>query len=188
MATSDNGAPEKPQLDPETLKKIAEFRTHIHETVGKIALIMMATPRYRNQSIGDLQHLVLEPLMRDRIAIAQPKTEDGPDVASLAGIAVWASVNEETDRKIREQIKARTFPVRLKADEWANGSINWLLDVIAPNQRLVASVIANFKQVVKGGELHLHPLVANLVDPETLKKMGAAPRRETGAPPDKTLN
>jgi hemolysin-activating ACP:hemolysin acyltransferase len=61
----------------------------------------------------------------------------------------------------------------LKADEWQSGDINWLLDVIAPNQKTTANVIANFKQVVKGGDLRLHPIVTRLVDAETLEKMGA---------------
>jgi hypothetical protein len=34
-------------------------------------------------------------------------------------------------------------------------------------------VIASFKQVVKDGDLRLHPIVTKLVDEETLKKMGA---------------
>ena len=41
--------------------------------------------------------------------------------------------------------------------------------------RLIASVIANFKQVVKDGDLRLHPLITRLVDKETLEKMGAKP-------------
>jgi len=36
-------------------------------------------------------------------------------------------------------------------------------------------VIANFKQVVKDGDLRLHPLITRLVDKETLEKMGAKP-------------
>jgi len=34
-------------------------------------------------------------------------------------------------------------------------------------------VITNFKQVIKGGDLRLHPLITRLVDRETLEKMGA---------------
>lgn len=166
----------KPQLDPETLAKISAFRTKIHETFGKVALVLMATPRYRHLAIGDLQHLILEPLMHDRIAMAQPKSEDGAGMESLAGIAIWANVSKEVDAKIREQIKNRVFPIRLRAEEWNSGKINWLLDVIAPNQRLVASVIGNFKQVVKEGDLHIHPMIANLVDPDVLRKMGATTR------------
>lgn len=82
-------------------------------------------------------------------------------------------MSEEVDAKIRDQIKGGVFPVRLKADDWQSGEINWLLDVIAPNKKTTANVIANFKQVVKNGDLRLHPIVTKLVDEETLKKMGA---------------
>ena len=59
-------------------------------------------------------------------------------------------------------------------EDWQSGDINRLLDVIAPTKETTASVIANFKQVVKGGDLRLHPIVAKLVDAETLEKMGAS--------------
>ena len=163
------------QIDPEVLKKIAEVRAQVRESFGKIAMAMMALPRYRHQTIADLQHMVLEPLIRDRVAIAYPGDKDRSELTDISGVAIWASVSEEVDAKIREQIKAGVFPVRLQSDDWASGEINWLLDVIAPDQKMTASVIANFKQVVKDGDLRLHPLIARLVDKETLEKMGAAP-------------
>ena len=87
--------------------------------------------------------------------------------------APLASLSEAVDAKLREQIKAGVWPGRLKADESVSGEINWLLDVIAPTRDGTASVIANFKQVVKDGDLRLHPLITRLVDKETLEKMGA---------------
>jgi hypothetical protein len=33
-------------------------------------------------------------------------------------------------------------------------------------------VQANFRQVVKGGELRLHPLVTKMVEPDVLEKLG----------------
>jgi len=42
-------------------------------------------------------------------------------------------------------------------------------------KRWVAERIANFKQVVKDGDLRLHPLITRLVDKETLEKTGATP-------------
>lgn len=164
---------EPPKLNAKTIEKIVEFRARIYETFGKVSMVLMATPRYRNLPLGDLRHLVLEPLMQDRIAIAQPKSDDGAAAEALAGIAIWASVNEATDARIREQITNKVFPVRLVGDEWANGEIHWLLDVIAPNQRLATAVIANFKQITKGKDLRLHPMIARLVEPEALAKMGA---------------
>ena len=161
------------QLDPELVKKIAAVRSQVRESFGKIVMAMMMLPRYRRQTLDDLQHLVLEPLMRDRIAIAYPGEAEQGQLSDIAGLAIWANVSEEVDAAIREQIKAGVFPLRLKAEEWTSGPINWLLDVIAPDQRTTARVIANFRQVVKEGSLRLHPLVTRLVDEETLKKMGA---------------
>lgn len=137
---------------------------------------MMALPRYRHQSLADLQHLVLDPLVRDRIAIAYPGDRAGP-LADLAGVAIWASVPDTVDAAIREQIRAGVFPVRLKPEDWTSGENNWLPDVIAPDAATTARVIGNFKKLVKAGPLRLHPLVSRLVDAQTLEKMGAS--RET---------
>lgn len=181
----------QPQIDPAMLAKIAEVRAKLHETFGKVSLALMSTARYRNLPVADLAHLVLDPLMRDRIAIAKAAKDGAPVEGSLSGIAFWASVSEAVDAKIRDQIRAGTFPVRLQPEDWNSGTINWLLDVIAPNQRLTAAVIANFRQVLPKashkeglpksgsasavGDLRIHPIVTRLVDAETLKKMGAAP-------------
>ncbi len=160
-------------IDPEIAAKISAVRTHIRESFGKAVMALMMLPRYRNQTLADLQHLVLEPLMRDRVAIAYPGGEKAGPLADMAGLAIWASVNEDADACIREQIQAGTFPVRLKVEDWNSGDINWLLDVVAPDQRTTANVIANFKQVVKEGSLRLHPIVTRLVDADTLQRMGA---------------
>lgn len=160
-------------LDPEVAQKVAALRTQVRENFGKVALAMMGLPRYRHHTLADLGHLILEPMLQDRIALAQHVDKDDAPLMDLAGIAIWASVSETVDAKIREQIKAGVFPIRLKAAEWNSGRINWLLDVIAPDQTSVARVIAGFGQVAKQGELRLHPLVPRLVDAETLEKLGA---------------
>ena len=45
----------------------------------------------------------------------------------------------------------------------------------------VTSVIANFRQLAKEGELRLHPIIARLVDKDTLEKLGARRGRAEGA-------
>ena len=165
------------QLDPEVLAKIATLRSHVRESFGKVAMAMMMLPRYRQQTLADLQHLVLEPLVRDRVAIAQRAGENAV-AEDVAGIAIWASLSDEAEGRLRDQIRGNMWPVRLQAEDWTSGSNNWLIDVIAPDSKAIASVIANFKQVVKEGNLKLHPLVARLLDPETLEKLGA---RQGGA-------
>lgn len=176
-------APAQPQLDPEIAKKIAAVRSQVRESFGQVVMAMMMLPRYRNQTVADLQHLVLEPLIRDRVAIAYPGGSQENALADIAGVAIWASVSEEVDERIREQIREGAFPLRLKSDDWTSGDINWLIDVIAPDAAATARVIANFKQVVKEGSLRLHPHITRLVDAETLKKMGAEKLSSASAAP-----
>lgn len=165
--------PAAPPLSPEIAEKVAALRAQVRESFGKIVMALMVLPRYRHQTIADLQPLVLEPLVRDRIAIAYPAETADPARPDIAGFAIWASVSEEVDARIREQIRDQVFPVRLKAEDWTSGRINWLLDVIAPDRKTSGRVVANFRQVIKEGELRLHPMVAGLVDPEMMERMGA---------------
>jgi hemolysin-activating ACP:hemolysin acyltransferase len=174
----DSAGSPAPGPDPEMLRKLAAIRTHVRESFGQTVLAMIMLPRYRRLSLEDLQQFVLEPLLRDRVAIAYPGDAEAPGT-EMVGLAIWASVSEEVDGRIRDQIRAGTIPVRLNADDWNSGPVNWLLDVIAPDRPSTARVIANFKQVVKQGSLRLHPLVARLVDEDTLRKMGA--ERMSGA-------
>ena len=168
-------------LDSELKGKIVALRAQVRDSFGTIVMAMMSMPRYRHQSLADLQHLVLEPLIRDRIAMAYPGKTDGAAPPEVAGFAIWASVSEEVDGKLREQLRAGVWPIRLAPDDWTSGDINWLFDVIASDQDTIVRVIANFKQVAKNGPLKLHPLVTRLVDEETLKKMGAEKYRPQGA-------
>jgi hemolysin-activating ACP:hemolysin acyltransferase len=184
-APAGGGEVQTPQpLDPEVARKIAQVRSQVRESFGKVVMAMMMLPRYRNQTVADLQHLVLEPLIRDRVAIAYPGGSEENALADITGLAIWASVSEEADGRIREQISAGTFPLRLKAEDWTSGDINWLIDVIAPDPKTTARVIANFKQVVKEGNLRLHPIITRLVDEDTLKRMGA--ERLSGSAPAPT--
>lgn len=190
--TGESKAPAA-RLDPEAAEKIAGLRSHVRESFGKVVMSMMMLPRYRHQTLGDLHHLVLEPLIRDRVAIAQ---RAGDEAASqdIAGVAIWASLSDEAEGRLREQISGGVWPLRLKAEDWNSGQNNWLIDVIAVDKKATASVIANFRQVIKEGSLKLHPLVARLVDPETLKKMGASKASAedeaipNGAPEGETVN
>jgi hemolysin-activating ACP:hemolysin acyltransferase len=168
-----------PAPDPELLAKLGALRQRVQSSVGQVVLAMMSSPRYRHQSLGDLAHLVIEPLSRDRIAVAMATS--GGEQGALAGVALWATVSQAADAAIREQIKAGVFPIRLKPEDWTGGEIVWLLDVIAPTRKLATSVLASFGALAKDRPVNIHPLVARLVDPEALAKMRPAPAASAGA-------
>ncbi len=169
------GAGGKQEISPEMREKLEGLRERVQMSVGQAVLAMMNLPRYKGQSLGDLNHLVIEPLLRDRLAIASAKKKGGEegevDATTTAGIAIWASVSDEVDAKIREQIKGGAFPTRLGGEDWASGEKIWLLDLIAPNRQLATAVLTNFKQIAGDKPIAIHPIVARSVDPGVLEKM-----------------
>ena len=90
---------------------------------------------------------------------------------AIAGIAIWATVSDEVDARIREQVKARVFPVKLKPEDWNSDDKAWLLDVMAPTPKLASLVLASFSRLVKTGELNVHPVAARQVDPDLLRNL-----------------
>ena len=137
----------------------------------------MNLPRYRHQALGDLMHGMLDPLMRDRVAIAHVRNDHHPegDEQTVAGIAIWATVSGAVDAKIAEQIKAGVFPVRLASDDWTSGEVVWLLDVIAADRSQATRVLANFRQLSGERPVKIHPIVARSVDPALLERMRVRP-------------
>ncbi|MDK4741475.1 toxin-activating lysine-acyltransferase [Rhizobium sp. CNPSo 3464] len=176
------------QISEETKQKLAGAKAALQSTFGQVVLAMSSVPRYRSQMISDLSHLVIDPLINDRVAIATPKTATGIEPPA---IAIWATVGAEVDARISEQTKAGVFPIRLKPEDWKSGEIVWLLDVIAPTRELATLVLTHFHQVAKQGNIKIHPMVAHLVDPEVLAKLSAgasAPFDAVGDEPSKHLN
>ena len=176
-SASPDAAP--PAISPEMMAQISALRSKIQTSMGQIILAIMNLPRYRHQTLGDLSHIIVNPLLRDRLAIAHKgiTAEDGTtkvDEEGIAGLAIWASVSDEVDTKITEQVKAGAFPVRLGADDWVSGETVWLLDVIAGDRKAATSVLANFRQVAGERAIKVHPIVARLIDPAVLEKMRGA--------------
>lgn len=156
------------QLSEETKKKLAGAKAALQSTFGQVVLAMSSVPRYRSQMFSDLSHLVIDPLVNDRIAIAMPKETNGLEAPA---IAIWASVSPDVDARISEQTKAGVFPIRLKSGDWKSGNIVWLIDVIAPTRELATLVLTHFHQVAKQDNIKIHPMVAHLVDRDVLAKL-----------------
>lgn len=194
-ARSKTAKDNKPQgktasVDPKDLaQQINRARDMVLARFAQVTMSFIGVPRYAHQSIKDLQQLAMVPLMRERIAIATvaPANDDGAKPAGagsltnpLIEIALWTNVSEEVDAKIRDQAAAGIFPVKLNAEDWTSGDIVWLLDVIAPSQKLSAQVLASFKQVLaeklpdrKSKDVKLHPIIKKMIGDEVLAKMGA---------------
>jgi cytolysin-activating lysine-acyltransferase len=177
-----NPARTPPAVSPELMAQIGEMRSKIQTSIGQTFLAMMDLPRYRHISLADFSHLVVNPLLRNRVAIAHKSvTENGAtkvDEETIAGIAIYATVSAAVDAKITEQTKAGVFPLRLAPEDWTSGDLPWLLDVIAADRAQATSVLANFRQLVGEKPIKIHPMVARLIDPAVLEKLKGAAMAE----------
>jgi cytolysin-activating lysine-acyltransferase len=179
-----------PAVSPELMAQIGEMRSKIptdnQVSIGQTLLARMDLPRYKHISLTDFSRLVVNPLLRNRVAIAHKSvTENGVskvDEESIAGIAIYATVSPAVDAKIAEQTKAGVFPVRLNPEDWTSGDLPWLLDVIAADRQQATSVLANFRQVLGEKSIKIHPMVARLIDPAVLEKLKLASTEPQTAP------
>lgn len=66
---------------PETIEQLAKAKTLIQSTLGQVVLAMAAVPRYRNHTLSDIPHLIIDPRSHDRISIARASLseDDGRD-------------------------------------------------------------------------------------------------------------
>jgi cytolysin-activating lysine-acyltransferase len=145
--------------------KIFARHTRVAEGFGQLMLLLMQAPRYGHLTINELSQFVLEPLTKGNILLSRP-TEKFAGVDGVAvGAAIWAKVSKEVDEKIREQIQAKTFPVKLTADEWNSGEIHWVFDIIAADLRLIEFSFANIKNHLNSTQLFAHPTLEQLLQP-----------------------
>ena len=163
--------PQNPKIhQPEN--STVSIRKKLLQTFGNVVAFLVDVPRYRSHSIGDLQYLILEPLVRDRVLLVRQATSATQTEPDVTAVVIWASVSEIVNAKIHEQIKAGVFPVRLLPDDWASGNVHWLLDIVARSPDVAKQAVANFGQVTKSDRLNLHPAVNALLDKENLEKLG----------------
>ena len=109
----------------------------------------MRSPHYRQYKLGDLEWLVIPPLMTGQFRIGEAKPEtQGPSLP--VAVVFWASVSPEVDKRLME---AKSASPHLTPEEWKSGDILWLVHA-AGEARFVRSVIDQLmKTTFKGREI-----------------------------------
>jgi len=149
---------------------ILNARGELHQLLGQVIMIISAVPRYRLHPIADLTAMVIDPLLRGRLSTATPQSsqERASAPGGLNGLVIWATVSDAVDTKIRTQIEADVFPIRLIGDEWNSGQHFWILDVIAPTPQLAKTILVQFRASMAATLVSLHPHMTRLFDNDFL--------------------
>ena len=144
-STADVGTRSAGNTKPEQRAKVlAALR--LSTSFMRIVTVLMRSAHYRHYTLGDLEWLVVPPLMAGQFSIAQNKA------SGSAAVALWASVSADVDHKLSKRLQR---PIRLKPEEWRSGDIFWIIDVVGDPQ-----VLPNLRQklietVFKGREVKM---------------------------------
>ena len=115
----------------------------VSHMLGEITWLLSQSPVHKNLFISDLEWMVMPAILLEQFRIFY-----GPK--SPAAVAIWATVSEETDKRLR------AGESRLKADEWSGGNIPWLIELIAPFGAQ-EEILSDLSEVIfKGEDFNFH--------------------------------
>jgi cytolysin-activating lysine-acyltransferase len=95
--------------------------------------LLSFSPVYKHMSLADLEWLVIPALATNQVTTVRGKLKDQNGLTIPLGVALWAHVSEQVDKKLEAQQQAN-MPFRLAPHEWKSGEIPWLLAVLAPKE------------------------------------------------------
>jgi cytolysin-activating lysine-acyltransferase len=104
--------------------------------------VLMRSPHYKQYTLGDLQWLVIPPLLAGQFRIGETKPDDKQGPALPVAVVFWASVSPEVDKRLME---AKNASPQLKPEEWKSGDILWLVHAAGETRfvRFVVDQLAN---------------------------------------------
>jgi len=140
--------------------------TNFAEPFAQIVSVLMRDRNFRKVPIGELEWLVLPPLMHGQFALAhaslpQPEAKGGgksigPAVVPVA-VALWAQVSANVDKALANV----DAPIKLQPADWTSGKNVWLL-ALAGDQRAVPKFLTQLTQTTfKGRHVKMRKRAAN---------------------------
>lgn len=102
---------------------------------GQMVTVLMRSPKYKFAFLAELEWLVAPAAALRQFVIAErgdPKT----GFKTPIGFVTWATVSEAVDQRL----EAGSGSGRLKPNEWASGSIPWLVDAVGEPRAVAKSL------------------------------------------------
>jgi cytolysin-activating lysine-acyltransferase len=151
-ATVATAAPRKPMRPGDARQ--ARFA----QSFAQIVAVLMRDPNLKKLPLGDLEWLVLPPVMAGQFKLAQMpmapaksasakaadakapdqgKPKDEPGVLVPVAVALWARVSDNIDKALQGNLDKQA---RLHAADWASGNNIWLMTV-AGDQRAIPKFV-----------------------------------------------
>lgn len=93
----------------------------VSHVLGEITWLLSQSPIHKNLFISDLEWMVMPAILLEQFRIFY-----GPTPQTPAAVALWASVSEETEERLKAGAQ------KLRADEWKGGDRLWLIELVSP--------------------------------------------------------
>jgi len=143
--TTGKEAPRQPSAaDPQ---QGAAASTRLLFRLGEIVSVMMRGPQFRAVPLGEIQALVLPPLMSGQYLVAEARSKSRGVISPVA-VALWAKVSKEVDKRLSESLDK---PIKLTPEEWKSGDIAWLI-VLTGNAQAIAPMLKKFQETTLKGQ------------------------------------
>ena len=158
--TTEPGGPESDVRKPPTADGSASNNesqrralSSIRQSVAftQIVTLLMRSPHYRHYTLGDLEWLVIPPLVTGQYTVANTSLKQNGVTVPVA-IALWASVSADVDKKLSKNLH---LPIRLRPDEWRSGDVLWLIEAVG-DPRAVPQLLKQLVETTfKGREVKI---------------------------------
>jgi cytolysin-activating lysine-acyltransferase len=128
------------------------------QTFSQVVAVLMRDPNYRQLAIGELEWLVLPPVMAGQFQLGQVPAPNGGAKAQQGGIlvpvavALWARVSPQIDAALSANLDKQ---LRLPANQWVTGDHVWLMAVAGDPRTLPPFLEQLGKDLFKGQTVKL---------------------------------
>lgn len=119
------------------------------QAFAQVVAVLMRDANFRNLRIGDLEWLVLPPIMAGQFRLghaAKPAEEKvrQPGVRIPVTVALWARVSAQIDKEFSEDLDK---PMQLRPNQWASGEHIWIM-ATAGDRRAIPHFLKELAQTV----------------------------------------
>lgn len=119
------------------------------QAFAQVVAVLMRDANFRNLRVGDLEWLVLPPILAGQFKLghaARPAEEKvrQPGVRIPITVALWARVSADIDKRFSEE---RDKPMQLRPNQWASGDHIWIM-ATAGDRRAMPHFLKEMAQTV----------------------------------------
>jgi cytolysin-activating lysine-acyltransferase len=123
------------------------------QSFSQVVAVLMRDNNFRNLKIGDLEWLVLPPVMAGQFKLghaAKPADERarGGGVSIPIAVVLWARVSEQIDKAFSRELDK---PMQLRPNQWASGDHVWIM-ATAGERRAMPHFLKELAQTVFKGQ------------------------------------